>query len=190
MFDPNQHQPDDSSGGQYLDVSGTFCLVFTSLHERGTNRNGKDYLQFRGKVICGEPTGNDGKKFTERVFITESAYKRLGAMCASMGVNEPFDLYDDEQVRRNMCNAPFKAKVQTETHNGKTYPGIAYSEQQYEDWERDACDRWTAEHQAAGGYDDEDNSGGSGSYDEAPPHTDDDDQSGSSGGGFDDDIHF
>jgi len=176
-FDPSANAPDPNSGGsrRWLDRGGKFCVAFTTLRDRKRTRGGKEFLLFRGEVIDGQPTGQEGKKFTQRVFINEEAWKRLGAMCLAMGLSEPFDLSSDQEVREAMLLRPFKARFKVESHDGNDYAKIAYSEPRdsMSKGEAERCDEWleNARERGLDGWDDADDMGGG----ERPPPPGDDD---------------
>lgn len=145
-FDPTEHAPDsDGAGSKYLQHAGDFVVAFTRYNGRETNTNGKSYLKMSGVVIHGEPANEVvGKRFSQRLYITRESYGRIGAMCASMGWSEKFDLEDDEDCRRVLLRRPFKAKFKTETRDGTTYAGIAFFERHFTEDERAVMDEWVA----------------------------------------------
>lgn len=154
-FDPGEHVPDaDGGSSKFLQTSGRFVVVFTALRSRGTTQAAKKpYVRFRTEVVAGHPPGNEGKAFSQRVFINEEAHGRLGAMCHAMGMKERFELEDDRAVRAAMCGRPFVAKVKvTSGNDGDTYAGIAFSEQNISQEERDAVNAWIERATAAGFY--------------------------------------
>lgn len=186
-FDPDANAPSGDGGGKWLSSAGVFCVVFLALRTRGKTRTNKPFVRFRGEVICGRPEGNEGKKFHERVFLNEEAWKRLGAMTKAMGLTkeDEFDLDSDNAVRAAMLGKPFKAKFKVVTGSDQNqYAELAYSEHDPNEEEAQAMDLWVQEAEASGFYDrihdqDWDSGGDPQSGEEGPPPA-----------GADDDIPF
>lgn len=177
-FDPGANAP-DGSGGRWLGIAGAFLAVFVKMLGRGKTRSGKPFVRFRGEIIGGQPEGQEGKLWNERVFINEEAWKRLGALCKAMGSTERFNLQDDRQVRQAMLGRPFKAKFKCrQGSDGNDYAEIAFSEHELTEEESTAIDLWIEEATASGFYDRMHEAGDwddpQRGDDEAPPPTDDD----------------
>lgn len=187
MFDPSKHKPDpNGGGGDYINKPGSYCVAWTKLRKRGETNAGKEFIEFLGEVIVDSTgSGQKGRKFTERVFVTEAAYERLGAMCASMGFNQPLDLQDSAAVRRAWLYTPFKAKFEMEKVGSKSYSRLRYYETEISDAEREAMDAWVADQAAlgkgVGDFDDDD---------DAPPPPSDDDYRGGADDGEGDGFNF
>lgn len=175
-FNPNENAP-GTSGGKWLDTSGLFLVVFVALVERGKSRNGKPFVKLRGEVIVGEPSGNEGKKWTERIFLNEEAWTRLGAMTRAMGLDKEFELDDDRELREALLGRPFKAKMKTTTSDrGGVFAEIAFSEPDTTDEEGLVIDRWIEEHESSGWYEKiHDRELGNGGREDGDPGPGDDD---------------
>lgn len=180
-FDPRQHKTDDSKpkGGGYINAAGDYVLVIRSF-QREKARSGKPYLLCQIRCIHGKFAG---KKMTERIFLNDESLWKLGKLCESMGYEEPFDLTDMAEVKRAICNRPFKARVKIRQGDSQGFAEVAFFLLQWERSEREAADQWVAELAASGGSggfeDDEDGGGGYGgekpyNEDDFPPFSEDD----------------
>ena len=201
MFDPSQHKPDPSKRGpqsEYLTQPGHYLLVFVRAKTLNSTPKGSPFKAFKTIVIaaCSRKgdvlvDGRVGAFFWHDVFFSPGALSRLGALCASMGVSDPFDVEDDDAIEGALLFAPFKGRVECRKSGDKTYSKVAFTETEVSPAEQRALDEWTATHSAdaraeaavSGGK-----SGGSAGKGSSDPMPTDDDLDG--GSGFDQDIPF
>lgn len=177
-FNPTEHEPaprDPNARGKWLSTAGLFLAVFTSLRQRGRTRSGKQFLLMRGEVLRGKPPGQEGKTFTQRLFINEEAWRRLGALMSAMDSHDVFDLTNDSACRAALLGRPFLAKFKVESYDGSDYAKIAYSEplDSWTDDDNAAADRWVEAANDRGFYDKLAGRADPG-REEAPPPGDDD----------------
>ena len=153
MFDPNQHKPDPSKKKDFddtpLERAGLFLIAPVYMKAMETSSNGNGFKRTKFEVI-GEAAKSGvieknakGLSFWDSIFFSTGAHARLGAMCASMGIAEPFDTTSDSDIERVMLGQPFKARIKIESRDGKKYAQLAFSEQGYTEEEKLAMDKWS-----------------------------------------------
>lgn len=179
-FNPDDHTPDGDGGGKYLETAGRFVVVFTHYVKRDKTASEKSYLLFRAEVVDGEPAGNAGKKFSQRLFINTEAHGRLGAICAAMDLHQAIKLESDTDVddqlgvRTAFMGRPFCAKMKVEPYDGNNYAKIAFAELDPTDDETGWINQWVEAAEERGFYDRLAEHSGEDSDNKPPPHNDDD----------------
>lgn len=152
MFKPNDYKPDGNMGSIYLDKAGTYCVAYTKFEERGASQSaGTPYVKMYAEVVASDDDPSQvGKRFSEKIYLSEACYPRLGSLCAAMGYHDPFELTDDDSVKRAWVGRPFKIKIKVEEYNGKMYPKTGFVEMNHSDSEKKAMEMWVADRAANG----------------------------------------
>lgn len=143
MFNPNDHEPKEQES-RFVDRPGNYILVFKKLKERGRSKNGNDWLTMIVEVIGGQPVGQKGRSFQERLFINEKSWWRLGAMFSAMDHHEEVDLTSNASCAKAMLYKPFMGKVKMEENNGELYAGVAFFNNNPDDGDRAVMDLWVS----------------------------------------------
>lgn len=177
-FDPTKYKEPD--GGNWLQHSGTYIMAFTGFQKREWSRAGKEYVKFTVTVIAGSPSGQAGKRFSDRLFLTEAALGRLATLCKAMGWTKPFNPHSDKQIRHVMLNRPFKGAVKAKRGEQQVFCELGFPKprESLSDDEYNVMDEWIQKRIDEGKMEPVED-------DDMP--LDDDVQEGGGGGGYDDD---
>lgn len=171
MFDPQKAKDESKNRGI---PSGDYLLAISSF-KRKTSKKGKDYLNARIIVIAGAAKK---RSFFDNISLdveNSGAMFRLSMLSEQCGVEKPFDLDSDDELRANLCMRPFKARVSLKHENGYANNGIEryITGDKVTDHDRQLMEEWLVESAAESDW----NGGGSGDggYDDgAPPPGDED----------------
>jgi len=108
-FNPSKYKPGEGDD-EYarLIKAGRYVLSIVRYVKKGTTKNGAPYQKVACEVCWGP---HQGESFLFDVYIHEAGWRRLGALCHSMGYSESFN----PRNRNEFCDAlmfrPFGADV-------------------------------------------------------------------------------
>lgn len=193
MFDPkNRPAPTKDDGVP----SSDYLIVLKNFSRREAKTDGKPYLRGRYEIIAGPAKG---KTFFDSIGLdvtNAGTAFRLSMFAELCGVNQAFDLDDDQVLRELLCNKPFKARVKRTVQGQYVNNGIEryFPLKDVSQREQEIMNIWAMEWEEKRQH----GGGGSGGYDEGAPHAAAGDDYGGGYGGYgggsssgpDDDIPF
>ena len=119
MFDPMATAFDGPEG---ITRPGEYLIAFVYFHGGiQTSRGGHPFIRCKAEVLCGDASG---ATLWESVYLHRKAHKRLASLCRAMGVTDPFDPADEEQLRATLMGRPLLVSVAIEERGAYRDPKI------------------------------------------------------------------
>lgn len=122
MFDPKKAR--EAANEDQGVPAGDYLIAMKSFQRKESKKNKTDYLRCRFIVIAGAASK---KSFFDTVSLDTSnsgSMFRLSLLAEQCGVDKPFDLGSDADIRANLVGRPFKARINRKVENGYTNNGI------------------------------------------------------------------
>lgn len=175
IFDPKKAKEQSNNRGI---PAGEYLLAIASF-KRKESKKGKDYLNARIVVIAGAAKK---RSFFDNISLdtdNSGAMFRLSMLSEQCGVDAPFDLADDDDIKANLVGRPFKAKVSLKHENGYSNNGIEryITGDKVTDKDRELMEQWVIDSAAEGDWEggSEDSSSSSYASEDVPHASESDD---------------